>query len=169
MRSARRGCGRARCRQTEISPGRRTNPPEEHTMALFGKDPAPPRTPARSEPVSVASAAVIGKKIVVDGKVGGGDDLVIEGQVKGEIRLDANLTIGQSARIEARVHAKSVTVDGTIVGDVSADVRVELRPSANVEGNIKAPKIVVAEGAVLKGAVDMGGSKSQTKVSTTSD
>ena len=41
-------------------------------------------------------------------------------------------------------------------GDISADDRVELVASANVEGNIKAPKIVVAEGAKFRGNVDMG-------------
>lgn len=138
-------------------------------MALFGKDPTPQRTPARTEPAAVSSGAVIGKKISIDGKIGGSEALHIEGQVKGEINLDGDLTVGSAGRIEARVHARNVTVDGTVVGDISADARVELRPSANVEGNIKAPKIVVAEGAVFKGSVDMGGSKSQTKISTTSD
>lgn len=138
-------------------------------MALFGKEPTPQRTPVRSEPAVASGGAVIGKKISIDGKVNGSETLVIEGQVKGEINLDSDLTVGSSARIEAKVHARNVTVDGTVIGDISADARVELRPSANVDGNIKAPKIVVAEGAVFKGSVDMGGSKSQTKVSTTSD
>jgi len=33
---------------------------------------------------------------------------------------------------------------------------VELVASATVDGNIKAPKIVVAEGAKFRGSVDMG-------------
>jgi cytoskeletal protein CcmA (bactofilin family) len=136
-------------------------------MALFGKDPAPQRTPVRVEPVVPVGASVIGKKLVIDGKVSGGEAVTIEGQVKGEINLDADLKVGQSARIEAKVHARNVTVEGTLIGDVSADVRVELTPSANVDGNIKAPKIVVSEGAIFKGAVDMGGTKAQPKVSST--
>lgn len=139
-------------------------------MALFGKDPAPQKAPVRGDSAAPASqASVIGKKLVIEGKVGGSETLLIEGQVKGEINLDGELTVGPSARVEAKVHGKNVTVDGTVVGDISADVRVELRPSADVDGNIKAPKIVVAEGAVFKGAVDMGGSKTQTKISSTSD
>jgi cytoskeletal protein CcmA (bactofilin family) len=54
------------------------------------------------------------------------------------------------------VHAKNVTVEGRLNGDVSADDRVELVASATVDGNIKAPKIVVAEGAKFRGSVDMG-------------
>src|SRR5256885_5637118 len=50
-----------------------------------------------------------------------------------------------------RSHAKNVTVEGRLNGDVSADDRVELIASATVDGNIKAPKIVVAEGAKFRG------------------
>ena len=45
---------------------------------------------------------------------------------------------------------------GKLNGDISADDRVELVASATVDGNIKAPKIIVAEGAKFRGSVDMG-------------
>ena len=137
-------------------------------MALFGREPVPQKTPVRptatpANPAPKSSGSTIGKKLVVDGTVSGTEDLVIEGKVRGEINLESDLHVGIGAKIEAKVHARNVVVEGTLVGDVSADVRVELSPSANVDGNIKAPKIVVAEGAVFKGAVDMGGSKGHGK------
>lgn len=135
-------------------------------MALFGKDPEPQRTPVRSEPASISSPSVIGKKLIIDGRISGTEGLTVEGQVKGEIDLESDLRIGPGARIEAKVHARNVTVEGSLVGDVSADARVELTPSANVDGNITAPKIVVSEGAIFKGAVNMSAVK-KTKVSST--
>ena len=69
------------------------------------------------------------------------------------------------ARVEATVHAKNVTVEGKLTGDVSADDRVELVASATVDGNIKAPKIVVAEGARFRGAVDMGSARPRDAIS----
>ena len=48
------------------------------------------------------------------------------------------------------------SIEGKLNGDISADERVELVASATVDGNIKAPKIVVAEGAKFRGSVDMG-------------
>ena len=57
------------------------------------------------------------------------------------------------------MHARNVTVEGKLNGDVSADDRVELVASASVDGNIKAPKIIVAEGARFRGNVDMGSAK----------
>ena len=52
-----------------------------------------------------------------------------------------------------------MTVEGNLTGDISADDKVELVASATVDGNIKAPKIVVAEGARFRGSVDMGSAK----------
>lgn len=134
-------------------------------MALFGKDPEPQRPPVRSEPTGPTGGSVIGKKLLIDGKITGTEPLAVEGQVKGEIDLESDLKIGAGARIEAKVHARNVTVEGSLVGDVSADARVELTPSANVDGNITAPKIVVSEGAIFKGAVNMGVSQ-KMKVSS---
>ena len=55
--------------------------------------------------------------------------------------------------------ARNVTVEGKLTGDVSADERVELVAGSAVDGNIKAPKIIVAEGARFRGSVDMGSSR----------
>jgi cytoskeletal protein CcmA (bactofilin family) len=97
--------------------------------------------------------------VVIDGTVSGSEPVVVEGTIKGRINVTSDLRIGTKARVEATVHAKNVTVEGKLTGDVSADERVELVAGATVDGNIKAPKIVVAEGARFRGAVDMGSAK----------
>lgn len=139
-------------------------------MAFFGKDaPAPPkpipppRPPAGrgSESSSGGGTSYLGTNISFDGKLTGDESLIIEGNVKGEIDLKNDLRVGRGARVEARVHARNVAVEGAVVGDLSADNKVELFDTANVDGNIKAPKIVVAEGARFRGAVDMGTSKAK--------
>ena len=79
--------------------------------------------------------------------------------MKGEIDLRSDLRIGPSARIEATVHARNVLVEGSVTGDLSADSRVELVATAEVAGNIRSPKIIVAEGAKFRGTVDMGSEK----------
>jgi len=98
----------------------------------------------------------IGPNITIDGTVSGSERMVVEGTVRGKINISADLLVGTKARVEATVHARNVTVEGNLNGDISADDRVELVASATVDGNIKAPKIVVAEGAKFRGSVDMG-------------
>jgi len=135
-------------------------------MALFSKDPLPAAPPPRSSgptPPAAPGGTFFGPNVMIEGTVSGSDPITIEGTVKGKINLAGDLHIGVHARIEATVHARNVTVQGKLSGDVSADDRVELVASASVEGNIKAPKIVVAEGARFRGSVDMGSSKPATR------
>src|SRR5688572_11478079 len=132
-------------------------------MALFSKDPVPSQPAARpnvaSQPGGTFNGTYIGPNIVIDGTITGNEKVLVEGTVRGKIDMTGDLLVGTKARVEATVHAKNVTVEGKLTGDISADDRVELVASATVDGNIKAPKIVVAEGAKFRGNVDMGSAR----------
>lgn len=126
-------------------------------MALFSKEPIPaPRPDTRTNAAPQPGAAFIGPNVTIEGTISGSEPLLVEGTVRGKINLSADLRVGTKARLEATVHARNVTVEGKLTGDISADDRVELVASATVDGNIKAPKIIVAEGAKFRGNVDMG-------------
>ncbi|HUR80598.1 MAG TPA: polymer-forming cytoskeletal protein [Thermoanaerobaculia bacterium] len=127
-------------------------------MALFSKDPAPaaPPLPRREGQQAAPGTTFLGANITIEGTLGGSEPVVIEGAVKGHVKLSGDLLVGTKARLEATVHARNITIEGRVTGDISADERVELIASASVDGNIKAPKIVVAEGAHFRGSVDMG-------------
>jgi cytoskeletal protein CcmA (bactofilin family) len=132
-----------------------------HTpMALFSKDPVPSikQEPRPSTPVP-AGGTFLGGNIVIEGTITGSEPIRIEGTVRGKVNLASDLLIGTKARVEATVHARNVVVEGKLQGDISADEKVELVASATVDGNIKAPKIIVAEGARFRGSVDMGSSR----------
>jgi cytoskeletal protein CcmA (bactofilin family) len=127
-------------------------------MALFSKDPAPAAPPPlrRDGPAPAGGTTFLGPNITVEGTLSGSEPVVVEGTVRGNVNLSADLRIGTKGRIEATVHARSIIIEGRVEGDVSADERVELVTGSSVDGNIKAPKIVVAEGARFRGSVDMG-------------
>jgi cytoskeletal protein CcmA (bactofilin family) len=126
-------------------------------MALFSKEPTPaPRPETRGNTPAPAGGTFIGPNVTIEGTVTGSEAVLIEGTVRGNINLTADLRVGTKARLDATVHARNVIVEGKLTGDVSADDRVELVASATMDGNIKAPKIIVAEGAKFRGNVDMG-------------
>lgn len=135
-------------------------------MALFSKDVAPARPPQRPDSPPPPGGTFIGPNVTVDGTVTGSEPVVIEGTVRGKVNLTADLRVGVKARVEATVHARNVMVEGKLTGDISADDRVELVASATVDGNIKAPKIIVAEGAKFRGSVDMGSKMPRESEST---
>jgi len=100
--------------------------------------------------------AVIGRSIRIDGDLQGEEDLRIEGDVTGTIRLHNNtLTIGSEGKIRADVYAKSVTVDGVMEGDLYGSERVSVRKNAKVVGNITSPRVSLEDGARFKGTIEM--------------
>ena len=100
--------------------------------------------------------ANIGKSITINGDLSGEEDLVIEGKVEGKVTLpNSQLTIGANGTIKAEVQAKSVVVIGRVSGNVRGTERVEIQATGIVEGDVIAPRLVVAEGAVVNGSIQM--------------
>jgi cytoskeletal protein CcmA (bactofilin family) len=143
-------------------------------MSLFGKPdtkpaeppPPPPRpSPPAAPPVARAasSACVIGPKIKIVGELSGDEDVLVEGQIEGEIRITRDLRVGAGGVVKAKIAAQSIIVSGEIVGDCEASGRVELQSTGKLTGNIRAPKIVIAEGAMFRGNSDMSGKKDERK------
>jgi cytoskeletal protein CcmA (bactofilin family) len=98
---------------------------------------------------------IIGSSIVVDGEISGEEPLTILGTVKGKIAVAQNLNVESGANVEANVEAQALTVSGRLTGNVHARERVELRADAKMVGDVKSPRIVIADGASFKGNVDM--------------
>jgi cytoskeletal protein CcmA (bactofilin family) len=98
----------------------------------------------------------IGQSIEIKGELTGNEDLTIDGKVEGKIVLrDHNLTIGANGRIKAELQAKTVLVVGEVVGNISADDKIEIATSGSVHGDLRAPRVALADGASFKGAIDM--------------
>ena len=101
------------------------------------------------------SPTVIGSSIVIDGEITGDEDLVVQGTVKGKISLKENLVVEGSGVIEADIETASVDVAGRVTGNIVATERVELKANCKVVGDIRSPRILIADGALFKGSVDM--------------
>ena len=98
---------------------------------------------------------VIGSTIVIDGEVSGDEALVVQGTVKGRIATSESVYVENSATVEADVEADSVEIGGVVTGNVTAANRVEIKPEAKMVGDVKSPRILIADGALFKGNIDM--------------
>ncbi len=126
------------------------------------RSPTPAPTPSasgarRQQPNEEGrNVANIGKSISIRGDLTGNEDMVIEGQVEGKVDLPNNqLTVGANGKLKAEIHAKTVVIVGHVDGNVFGLERVEIQATGRVEGDVTAPKLVVAEGAQLNGAIKM--------------
>ena len=123
------------------------------------------RTPKRES--RMEKIVNIGQSVQIKGELTGNEDLTIEGTVDGKIMVrDHSLTIGTNGRITAEVHAKTVVVVGQVMGNITADDKVEIAPSGSVDGDIRAPRVAISDGARFKGSIDMGGAKAAPSAGT---
>ncbi len=103
-------------------------------------------------------SAWVGKALKIEGKITSAESLTINGEVAGTIEVgDHDLTIGAGATVTADLTAKTIHVSGAVTGNLRAHELVELQPTASVQGDIVAPKIKMAEGALVNGSVDVMG------------
>jgi cytoskeletal protein CcmA (bactofilin family) len=156
----------------------RTEPPAARPPERAAAPPPPARaTPPASEtrfqtpPPEVEKMANVGKSITIKGDISGDEDLLVEGKVEGKVDLpEHQLTVGANGICEATVNAKTVIVTGRVAGDVTGIERVEIQATGVVDGDVKAPRLVVEEGAVLNGSISMtkkeGAAASASKAQT---
>jgi cytoskeletal protein CcmA (bactofilin family) len=109
-----------------------------------------------SHSVSSAGAreATIGSGTRVRGKISGDGDLVIEGNVEGEIALRGDVTIAAGGSVTSDVDATDVSVAGTLDGNVNASGEVHISAGARVRGDLKGAQIAIDDGAQFAGRLD---------------
>ena len=98
---------------------------------------------------------IIGKGIGIRGTLSGGGDLVIEGTVEGQISLKNHLTIEETGVVRADIEAERLTIKGEASGNIIASEKVAILARAKVVGDIRAPVVVIEDGAGFKGNVEM--------------
>lgn len=87
----------------------------------------------------------------IEGKYTCSGTVMLDAKLRGEIRAEDTLVIGEQAVVHATVQAATLVVHGEVVGRVTASARLELRATARVTGDIEAPVIVMEEGALHDG------------------
>jgi cytoskeletal protein CcmA (bactofilin family) len=96
-----------------------------------------------------------GKTLLIKGEVISEDDVLIDGRLEGKINVKNRVTIGKNAVIRADIEARDVVIRGRVAGDIHAVGQVEIVAEGNLHGNIVSPKIIIADGAVFEGNIDM--------------
>ena len=96
-------------------------------------------------------------------------NLQINGQFDGTLDAKGNLSIGEKAHIKATIQGDTITIGGTVNGTVTATSRVELLASARVTGKVASPRVVMHDGAILQGTLEMVGGHAESPWMTLED
>jgi cytoskeletal protein CcmA (bactofilin family) len=125
---------------------------------VAAKETAPVQKPAsveNSRP-AIFTMSVITKGLVISGQISGNEDLQIEGQLRGSVRLPgARVMITPEGSTMGNIEAREVVVRGQLKGDVIASERVLVGQTGNWQGDSISPRLVVEDGAVIKGKIEV--------------
>lgn len=99
--------------------------------------------------------AGIGSTVVIKGELSAQEDVVIAGRVEGLINVSGHLVMVESgAHVMGDITAKGIVVAGNVTGSLLAEERIQIRSGAELEGDLAAPKITMADGAIVCGRVE---------------
>ncbi len=118
---------------------------------------APPfaATPSTS-PHERRDSATVGASITIVGDITGDEDLTILGRIEGKVDLPQHVvTVGQSGRVQADIHARVVSVAGEVRGNLIAGEQILIRKTATMLGNLTAPRVGLEDGCSFRGSVEM--------------
>ncbi len=124
----------------------------------------PATNPSSNPPASSnRQPAYLGPGLKITGEISGNEDLWLESKIDGSVSIGGfRLTVGQHAEVEGEVVAREVVVVGKVNGNISARDRLEVKRGATVIGDLSTARILIEDGAYLKGAVEID--RSNTRV-----
>jgi cytoskeletal protein CcmA (bactofilin family) len=100
---------------------------------------------------------VVGVGARLDGNVVSAGSLRIDGQVKGQINADGDVTLSPQSQVEADIRAQNVSVAGRFKGNIAVKGKAHLARGGRVDGNITSKTLVVEEGGIFHGQSIMDG------------
>lgn len=133
-------------------------PPEEKAAALVASE-TPTSSPAlqnKSSNSARPSVSVIGSHTQVEGDINSDEDLTVDGRVSGVITCKQHtVTLGANGFIQGDVFAHTLHVSGEVIGNLVVLHRATVHKGAKVSGTIVAPCLVLEDGSIFHGSIDM--------------
>lgn len=83
-------------------------------------------------------------------------NLRVSGTLEGQIEATGDVDVTEAATVKASVAGREVNVSGQVNGAVTASKKLVIGRSGSIVGDVRVPRLVMADGASLSGNVSMG-------------
>ncbi len=103
------------------------------------------------EGTKITSKNFLSRDMEITGSITLTEELFVDGRVDGEINSTSALTVGENAEIIGEIKANSARIFGKIEGSITAVDYCELKAQSVLEGDLKASRLVMEEGASFVG------------------
>lgn len=98
---------------------------------------------------------VIGEDSSIKGSIHSQQSIRIDGIFEGEINSQGEIFIGVNSHVNANIFGKHVVVAGEVVGNIEAVKSLQITKTGKVYGNIAGDQLLIEEGGIYKGNVNM--------------
>ena len=98
---------------------------------------------------------IIGEESSITGVLHSQRSIRIEGQLEGEIHSQGEVYIGEHSKVKANIIGKSVIVAGEVIGNIEALKGLHIRKTGKVYGDISGDHLLIEEGGIYRGKVNM--------------
>lgn len=122
--------------------------------------PAPEPREERRMAEQDGEVTIVGTGARLEGNVVSAGSLRIDGQVKGQINAEGDVTLSPQSQVEADIRAQNVSVAGKFKGNVIVKGKAHLARGGRIDGNITSKTLVVEEGGIFHGQSVMDASAS---------
>jgi len=99
----------------------------------------------------VGAETIIGAGVIVHGELESQSDIMIDGQLEGNVTTSGDITIGVNARIKASIKGNNVTVAGQLKGNIEASGETSIRETGRVDGDITSAGLAISAGGQFSG------------------
>lgn len=99
----------------------------------------------------------IGEHTTLTGNITGSEDILINGELVGDIDIRASVQVGSTGRIKGTIKAINVVIEGRVEGTLKIEEKIELMSNANITADMECKQLAVSDGAFFEGKVHMEG------------
>ena len=107
-----------------------------------------------------SEVSVVGPGTKIEGTVIAAGSLRVEGEVKGKITAEGEVSLTPQGRVEANIQAGSITAGGQVKGNLTAKGNVSLPADSRLDGNIRGHNAdvggIVMGSILVKGTAKLG-------------
>src|ERR1700747_3002329 len=125
---------------------------DDNNHSANDEEPKPPTIIENPKPMADHGGKdILSSDVEIKGSIKFQKELLIDGKVEGDINSDGVLTVGENAEIRGEIKTKSITVYGKVHGNITVAERCELKSKCVLQGDLKAARLTIEEGATFIG------------------
>lgn len=94
---------------------------------------------------------IIGPSIKVKGNFQGKGNIVIEGIVEGSVKTQADLFVGEDAKVIANIESGNASIHGEVHGNIKNRGYLAIGKTARISGDIQYVELSIEKGALING------------------